>query len=408
MLDRQARLAAALAFVLSLAGACSLVLPFGELQTGSGGAGGSSTASGAGGCAAHQKLCGSTCVSNELPKNGCGQSSCRRCESAGGKTLCIGTTCAQEPTLLADHLADPWAVTFDETDVYWSEQGDPGVGGGGIHRVALDGGAKSPLASAPHAQALTLSGDSVFFSTYKDDGSNQDGIWVVGKTGTPPAKNFAPSAAHQLGTIGVSDATAYWSNFTAGTVVKSSVAPATLTTLYSPGSDTQPHSIVVDTEVVFGSESGASSVFRMGLNGMGRSILTTTAPSPPGFIAVDQTTVYVAGTGKHGSVFSLSRLGSDQTPHIIESDVTNAGAIAVSGDYVYWVSGPPEGAPAGTPGSISRRLTNGKDDAEVLVQPTTPRGIAVTSSTTAPVLYYLDAGAGGAGAGSLWVLPLLK
>jgi hypothetical protein len=396
VLHRQARLLAALALVLSSAVACSLVLPFGELQTGSTGSGGGSTTSSSGsggGCSHGEKRCGDRCVPRTLTKYGCGAESCDACQpSSGADAVCVDEVCQNAPKELAAKRARPFAVTVAESYVYWTEEGtgDAGVAGG-VYRIQAVGGGVEPVADAAgaHAIALDETDTTVLFTT--SSGSAPSGLWHAPKTGGGKTNLETTKAADQVGSIAVTDHV-YWAEEDSGLVYRDPIASSSPVVIFDAGAS-HPHSVVHHGNYLYLSLYGAKRIARVNDDGSaGYRELWTSMTSRPEAIAVDDAGVYFNSVVR-GEVLAIALDGVDQNATVVQENSAHLSAIATDATYVYWAdAGGDEPAPSDCSppaGTIARRRKDGSAPMETLVHPTYPVAIAVSPEA----LYYLEGSA---------------
>lgn len=158
---------------------------------------------------------------------------------------CTNAPCNGSPTVLAAMQNDPWGITVDNVNVYWTNRGD---------------GSVRSVARSPGGQVSTL-------------------------------------ATQQSGPSGIAvDATdLYWAN-QSGTIMKLSLTTAGAAPQPIATGQSIPESLVIDDANVYWVNGGAGEVVKLAKAG-GKPLVLATAQNAPSDLAVDATHVYWATRG---------------------------------------------------------------------------------------------------------------
>ncbi len=180
-------------------------------------------------------------------------------------------------------MESPYSVALDTTSVYW----------GGVEKQALDGGTVATMATVPNTLAYGIAVDatSVYWVT-QDNGST--GIGLVLKV--PMAGGTVTTLSAAVGNpsgVAVDSSHVYWSDSGGGShpaIFSVPIDGGTVSTLSSQG---PAWSLATDSTNVYYLSNGG--VLRVPVSGGVPITISPYSQSGPGGIAVDSTSVYVAG-----------------------------------------------------------------------------------------------------------------
>lgn len=116
-------------------------------------------------------------------------------------------------TALASDIGSPSLLALDSADVYFSAFGDTG----GIHRAAKDGSSAVRVIDAPWANAVTLFGDQVCWTTFRG-GQGDEVVACVGKDGN--GLNQIPGDRDQPTGLVSDGERLYWGELGAGAIMR--------------------------------------------------------------------------------------------------------------------------------------------------------------------------------------------
>jgi hypothetical protein len=270
-------------------------------------------------------------------------------------TLASGQTC-------------PWGMAIDDTNVYWTNCGDPT--GGFVLKVPKVGGEVVTLASGDRLSGIAVANGSVYWVAGTSDASSGAIMQIPVGGDTPMTLTSRPGPpAH----IAADSSYVYWGEQMGGAIMKVAVtgsAPATVasanlpwwialgetdvfwmgqgvmmapkaggaaTALTSSFPTLPPAGLAVDSTNVYftsGPPFGMSGVSTVPVQGGSVTLVTSGVPSSiPGPIAVDSTRAYWADGSN--AVFAVPLSGG--APTTLAIDQNNVVAIAVDPSAVYWL-----------------------------------------------------------------------
>jgi hypothetical protein len=269
---------------------------------------------------------------------------------------CLGGTCAMsacQPVVLATGQNDPLIVALDGSNVYWTTYGNlSGTDLGDVWECAKAGCAMSPKNLVPNANipyGLSVVGATLYYDTY---GANTVMSCTLPGCATPDMLASSTNGPNGLGatTTGV-----YWVDYLGNTL---------------------------DSCALPGCGSGPTAL--------------ATGLSSPGWLALDETSVYFTSTT---TVESCSLAGCGGTPAVLWAGALDAEGVAVDATSIYWVdymAGTVNSCPlAGCSGTTTVLAKNQSNPIDVAVDAASVYW--VTSTTAGAVLRCPLAGCGGSG-----------
>jgi hypothetical protein len=209
---------------------------------------------------------------------------------------CAKTGCGGEYTTLASGQTEVWGVAADDTNVYWTNQGQPEPG---LFKAPIGGGAPVALSASGPANAVVASGGRVFYSgSTSGTGSGNRDLLSVSANGGAPTVLVSPDPTVSVQALTVDCVNVYYTT-TDGTVAQIPIGGGIPTTL---ATGPQALQIAVDADrVYFPGEQGLASV-PIG----GGTVTTLVTGVNPGGIAVDANNVYWTNLGD-GTVMKLAK-----------------------------------------------------------------------------------------------------
>jgi hypothetical protein len=300
-----------------------------------------------------------------------------------------GPSCA-DPCPMAVGLNHPFAMTVDETNVYWVETGDATDANGSVKACPVSGCGAGPTVYASLQDApgsIAVDAQNVYWGT--GGGAGSGAIWscAIGGCGGKPTKLV--DADTPFG-IAVDSTYVYWAEFYSQTVNRAPIAGGSSSYVWDAGSvsggGTPPNGasqLVIDTGFVYVNDQNAS-VFRVAIGG-GSLVSMFTDPNGSGVgifgLAVDSNDVYLGATG---GIYQMSK-GATSGATTLAPNVTLADDLKIDpvGGIVYWS----DFGNVGTDGTIGVAPLDGGAPVLLHQQLVTPEALAVNSTDVFWVSY---------------------
>jgi len=249
---------------------------------------------------------------------------------------CAVGGCSQQPTVLASGQADPTSITVDATNVYWSNTGVDGYGtDGSLMKCAVGGCGQQPttvLAGGIGPNTLAVDATNVYWTI---TGNGVGSLWSCPLGGCTPSKIAE----------------------TVGLPYLQGVSATTLLWITSPG-------------------GGGHALSACSPGACTPAALFSSATAPPGFAAMDATSVYFT---EGNSISACALGGCNNTPTPIAAGIDSLGAIATDGVSVYFTT-----TPMGPGGAVMKCPVSGCTGAPTTIAAlagiSTPSAVAVDAT----------------------------
>jgi hypothetical protein len=283
---------------------------------------------------------------------------------------------------MAMGLNHPFSMTVDETNVYWTEYGDPTDDNGSIKSCPVTGCGAGPtvyalLQAAP--RGIAVDGQSVYWGTAAGQ-VGTGAIWscAIGGCGGKPTK--VATADTPFG-VAVDATSVYWAEFYDETVNRAPKGGGSAALVWDggtgPGTPNGAQELVIDTGFVYINDQN-DDVFRVAIGG-GSLVPMYTDPSGPVVgvfgLAVDSKDVYI---GSLGGIFQMSKSATSGAS-TLAPDVTDVVDLKVdpAGGTVYWA----DFGSVGTDGTVGMVPLDGGAALPLQQQLVTPEAVAVNSTS---------------------------
>jgi hypothetical protein len=295
--------------------------------------------------------------------------------------------------VIAAGLTTPWGVVADETNAYWAEEGISSV-----MSVPVKGGAKTVLADNQASPLFIVADDTyLFWANFSSGGS----IKRVKKDGT--GLFHVADATGPSGLTLTTDSVVYSSNKAIWTIPK---AGGSTQTLVPTQTGMYPKGLVVDSTGVYWADAGLNSI--MFKANASAAIPLVAQQKYPVAIVADDTYLYWANVGTYvagdcadsdGSIMRAKKDGSDVNP-IATIQACPQGLILV-GTKLYWTNAGTKHTSYDLNGAVMTAPVLGGTAKPLASAQTKPWGIAANKT----FLFWTNQGIF-SGEGSLQRLPL--
>jgi len=294
--------------------------------------------------------------------------------AGGGDGGGDGASCA-DPCPMATALNEPFSVTVDETNVYWTEFGDSTDSNGSVKSCPVTGCGAGPTVYAQlqaTPRGIAVDGQNVYWGT---DGA----IWscAIGGCSSQPTK--VATADTPFG-IAVDSTFVYWAEFYQETVNRAPKGGGSVVLLWDAGSGTSgangAQQLVIDSQFVYVNDQNID-VFRVAIGG-GDLVPMYSYPNGPVVgvfgLAVDTKDVYI---GALPGIFQMSKAATSGAT-TLAPNVTDVVDVKVdpAGGAVYWA----DFGSVGTDGTVGMVPLDGGAPVLLHQQLVTPEAVAVNST----------------------------
>jgi hypothetical protein len=295
--------------------------------------------------------------------------------------------CTSSPCVLATGLNHPFAMTSNETNVYWVEVGtDIGTADGAVKGCPVAGCGAGPtvLASALiNPRGLAIDGSNVYFGT-AGFGASSGGIWSCPLAGCGNPTLLA-SAQTPWG-MAVDATYLYWVDNNDSSVHRTPKAGGADLLLYDGGGPTiiLPTGCVVDSAFVYLTDSN-EDVARVPVAGGPLLVMTTGSFGGSCPITLDQNDLYY-GPAQTSVLLKASKTATDAgAPIAIMIPQPLGVAMDPDGGVVYWAN---FGSGVVNDGTIGKVNVDGTNQINVATSLVAPYAVTVTSTN----VFWLSSG----------------
>jgi hypothetical protein len=291
-----------------------------------------------------------------------------------------GPACA-DPCAMATGLNHPFAMTVDETNVYWTEYGDSTDDNGSVKACPVTGCGAGPtvyaaLQAAP--RGIAVDATNVYWGTAAGP-SGTGAIWscAIGGCNGKPTKIAVADTPFG---VAVDAQNVYWAEFFQETINRAAKAGGSTGLVYDGGAPSGapngPSILVVDSQFVYFNDQNVD-VYRVALGG-GSLIPMYTDPNGTVLgafgLAVDSKDAYI---GSVGGIFQMSKSATSGAT-TLAPNVTDVVDLKVdpAGGVLYWA----DFGMVGTDGTVGKVALDGSAPVLLHQQLVTPEALGVNSA----------------------------